>query len=214
MIEKNLNGFEVIFLLNLIPALRVKDVTLFDLLDQEFHYGEFAFFPRLAAHLGKIAGISASDAQDVGILSVLFYLSSKVHNDIMEQPGTQAQLQGALQMPVLLGDYLYSWFLLNMVECDKICCVPVYLSYLEQFNQQKIDTLLLQDREDSAQSGAQLMAQKTAEAITVVAQGDARMQDTLETAADNFYQEQWSLLYGEKINSLEALEARIQAAIV
>ena len=64
-------------MLHLAPALRVKDVTIFDLVDQEFYYGEFIFFSRLAAHLSRVAGISAEDGQEIGVLSELMYLSSK-----------------------------------------------------------------------------------------------------------------------------------------
>ena len=64
----------MIGLQNVIPALRVKDITIFDLLDQEFHYGEFVVFPKLAAYLGRIAAIPAKDAQEIGRISELVYL--------------------------------------------------------------------------------------------------------------------------------------------
>lgn len=214
MIEKNLNGFEVIFLLNLIPALRVKDVTIFDLLDQEFHYGEFIFFSRLANHLGKIVALSKKDAQDVGILSEIMYLSSKIHCSLVEQPETEQQLRAALQMPVLLGDLLYSRLIVHMTETGKTACLPVYLDYLRQFNQQRIDDLVQQKQTLHQEFYLVLLAQKTAAAIALLVGATATVQENLKIAAENYLREQWPLLYGEQITSLEALETRIQAELL
>ena len=61
----------MIRLQTLISALRVKDTTIFELLEQEFYYGDFIFFPQLTAHLGRIANINAKLVKEVGILSEL-----------------------------------------------------------------------------------------------------------------------------------------------
>ena len=203
----------MIFLLNLVPALRVKDVAIFDLLEQEFHYGEFIFFSQLAAHLGRIANISAKDAKEVGLLSELIYLSSKIHFFVAEKTDERTQCS-ALQMPVLIGDLLYSRFVVFLSEFGKVAYLPIYLEYLRQFNQQRIEDLQKQQDTVHTEYIVRLLSQKTAAVVASIAGGNGEMQNTLQTAAENFWQEQWALLYGKRVTSLADLEEQMLAAVI
>ena len=106
-------------MLHLAPALRVKDVTIFDLVEQEFYDGEFIFFSRLAAYLSKLAAIPAEDGQEIGVLSELMYLSSKMHVSLQTENESAQGLRTGLQMPVLLGDLLYGRFISALTEAKQ-----------------------------------------------------------------------------------------------
>ena len=131
----------MIGLQNVIPALRVKGSTIFDLLDQEFHYGEFVFFPQLAAYLGRVAAISVKDAQEIGRISELVYLYAKMHISVKEGTLEDAGFRSSVQMPVLLGDLFLGRFYRTLAECGKENCLPVYLDYMKALNSREVDQL-------------------------------------------------------------------------
>lgn len=193
-------------MLHLAPALRVKDVTIFDLVEQEFYYGEFIFFSRLAAHLSKLAAISAEDGQEIGVLSELMYLSSKMHVSLRTKNDTEQALRAGLQMPVLLGDLLYGRFILALTEAEKNSLLPVYIAYMRQFSARQAQASKTRD-----DFYIRLLVQKTAEAVAIVAGMDSAGQSRLESAAGDYWTEQWEQLQGGKITTLAALEAALQA---
>ncbi len=202
----------MICLQNLIPALRVKDVTIFDLLDQEFHYGEFTFFPKLATYLGRIAAIPLKDAQEIGRISELVYLYAKIHSSVKEGSLEDAGFRSAVQMPVLLGDLFLGRFYRTLAECDKEICLPVYLDYMKQLNSCAVDQLETGSVVEE-QAYVKLLAQKVAEAIAVLAGEGFAEGETLQVAAINYLQEQWSIQYGEAIQDISQLEEQLQAEL-
>lgn len=201
---------EVILLLNLIPALQVKNLTIFDLVGQPFQYGEFVCYSQLAAHLGKLAGISAEDAQEVGILSELLYLSSKLHDNLSEQVESTPQLRTELQMPVLLGDLMYGRFLSSITVAGKKEILPVYIEYLQQFNAKRIEMLRHDIPDESVVFYVGLLADKTAEVIARLAGMHTERQLELKRAAEAFMQKQWQK-HTEAVHSLMELEQMLQA---
>lgn len=196
-------------MLNLIPALQVKDLTIFDLAGQPFQYSEFVFYSQLASHLGKLAGISDEDAQDVGVLSELIYLSSKLHDNLAEQVDSVAQLRSSLQMPVLLGDLMYGRFLSSITVSGKKGILPVYIEYLQQFNALRIEMLRKQNTDSGTPFYVGLLAQKTAECIARLAGMHNGGSDELKRTAESFLQNHWQVS-GERITSLNMLEQMLQ----
>ncbi len=202
----------MICLQNLIPALRVKDVTIFDLLDQEFHYGEFVFFPKLAAYLGRIASIPVRDAKEIGRISELVYLYAKIHRSVKEGTLEVAGFRSAVQMPILLGDLFLGRFYRTLAECGKENCLPVYLDYMKQLNSCAIDELETASVE-SDHIDLVLLVQKVAEAIAVLAGEAVSDVENLKVAAENYLREQWAQMYGDSICSLTELESKLQAEL-
>lgn len=207
---REIRQFEVIVLLHLAPALRVKDVTIFDLVNQEFYYGEFIFFSRLAAYLSKIAGISAEDGQEIGILSELMYLSSKIHFCLNETTNGEQSLRRGLQMPVLVGDLLYGRFIVCLTESGKKDLLPVYMEYLRAFNAEQVH-VLRQNEEKTGVSYISLLAEKTAEAIMLLADKSSVQLEQLKQVAENYFKEHWTSMQGAPITQLAALENALQA---
>lgn len=203
----------MIGLQNVIPALRVKDSTIFDLLDQAFHYGEFVFFPQLAAYLGRIAAIPVKDAQEIGRISELVYLYAKIHSSVKEGTLEDAGFRSGVQMPVLLGDLFLGRFYRKLAECGKENCLPVYLDYMKELNSREIDQLEQQDSAEPDVFYLNLLAKKVAEAIVVLAGETFTETESLQVAAENYLQEQWPLMYGEAITSLAQLEDKLQAEL-
>ena len=117
-------------------------------------------------------------------------------------------------MPVLIGDLLYSRFVVFLSEFGKVAYLPIYLEYLRQFNQQRIDELQKQQDTAHTEYFVRLLSQKTAAVVTSVAGGNSELQNTLKTAAENFLQEQWALLYGKRVTSLADLEEQMLAAVI
>lgn len=194
---------------NVIPALRVKDITIFDLLDQEFHYGEFVVFPKLAAYLGRIAAIPAKDAQEIGRISELVYLYAKVHSSVKEGTLEDAGFRSSAQMPVLLGDLFLGRFYRTLAEYDKEICLPVYLDYMKALNSTAVDAL--EAGNDPDETYRTLLAKTVAQAIEVLAGESFTESESLQKAAENYLHEQWPLLYGERVDTLHELESRLQA---
>ena len=199
----------MICLPNVIPALRVKDITIFDLLDQEFHYGEFVVFPKLAAYLGRIAGIPKKDAQEIGRISELVYLYAKVHSSVKEGTLEDAGFRSSAQMPILLGDLFLGRFYRTLAECEKENCLPVYLDYMKALNSHAVDCL--EAGNDPDESYRMLLAKTVAQAIEILAGDGSSDGQSLQNAAEIYLQEQWPLLYGERITTLAELDSRLQA---
>ncbi len=197
---------------NLIPALRVKDVTIFDLLAQEFHYGEFVFFPKLAAYLGRVAAIPLKDAQELGRISELVYLYAKIHSSVQEGSLEDAGFRSNVQMPVLLGDLFLGRFYRMLAECEKENCLPVYLDYMKQLNSRAVDQLEA-DKHVFADADLELLAQKVAEAVAVLAGEGFTEGESLKVAAVNYLQEQWPAMYGDVIHNLSQLEDKLQTEL-
>lgn len=198
-------------MLNLIPALRIKDVTIFDLLNQEFYQGEFLFFSQLAAYLGKVAAIPEADAREIGMLSELVYLYAKLHISLQEKSMANEGFCGSVQMPVLIGDLFLGRFYRFLAESEKEVCLPVYMDFMRQMNGQQVDGLLEHPRTESRTSFCPLLVRKTAEAMAVFAGAQADMQQTLETAAEQYRQQHWDSVQGRQVTSLSALEECLQA---
>lgn len=201
----------MICLQNLIPALRVKHVTIFDLLDQEFHYGEFVVFPKLAAYLGRIAAIPAKDAQEIGRISELVYLYAKIHCSVKEGTLEDEGFRSRVQMPVLLGDLFLGRFYRTLAECEKENCLPVYLDFMKEMNSRALDRLETDVDSDFENEWLELLARKVAEAILVLAGEDVCDSENLQVAAENYLREQWPALYGQRISSVSELEIALQA---
>ena len=201
----------MICLQNLIPALRVKHVTIFDLLDQEFHYGEFVVFPKLAAYLGRIAAIPAKDAQEIGRISELVYLYAKIHSSVKEGTLEDEGFRSRVQMPVLLGDLFLGRFYRTLAECEKENCLPVYLDFMKEMNSQAFDRLETDVDSDFENEWLELLARKVAEAILVLAGENVCDSENLQVAAENYLRDQWPALYGQRISSVSELEIALQA---
>ena len=201
----------MICLQNLIPALRVKHVTIFDLLDQEFHYGEFVVFPKLAAYLGRIAAIPAKDAQEIGRISELVYLYAKIHSSVKEGTLEDEGFRSRVQMPVLLGDLFLGRFYRTLAECEKENCLPVYLDFMKEMNSQAVDRLETDVDSDFGNEWLELLARKVAEAILVLAGENVCDSENLQVAAENYLRDQWPALYGQRISSVSELEIALQA---
>lgn len=201
-------------MLNLIPALRVKDTTVMSLLRQEFYYGDFVFFPHLAVHLGRLAALPVQTAQKVGVLSALIYLSSKIHFAVQEQAETAQEMCTGVQMPVLLGDLLYGQFLRYLADQALEDYLPVYLTYLQQFNDRQVTDLQTGQSAESAEFYIQLLAEKTATVIGMLAGFGPDERQALEKAADQYLQMQWACLRGAPIEDIAVLEEKLQAELL
>ena len=198
-------------MLNLVPALKVKDTTILDLVGQDFCYAEFVFFYRLADKLGKMAEISPEEAEKVGFLSELIYLSSKIHFELKEEYEGESALRKDLQMPVLTGDLLYGRFVANITKLGKLDYLPDYMDYLKEFNAKQIDRLQDKETKKTAKYFTLLLAETTANIIASIAGKKDSDLAALRQAADAFLEEEWKLFYEEKITSLAVLEDKMKA---
>ena len=73
---------EQVMLKETVEIIRIKQQSVFDLLDIPFYQEDFCFFPELALALGEDAEITAEQASKFGILSEIIHLSSKIHLSI------------------------------------------------------------------------------------------------------------------------------------
>lgn len=195
----------------IIPALQIKDTTIFDLLWVEFHIGEFLFFPRLAEYLGEIAAIPLEDAKEIGAISELVYLYAKLHHSVTEEKPTASLFCGEVQMPILLGDLFLGRFYRTLAECGKEACLPFYLEYMKRINQKAVDKLQRRENKETDWYYRDLLVEYTADVTGMLANRESQ---TLRQAAANFLQDQWSVLYGECIDNLDTLKQQLQVVML
>ena len=191
---------------NLAEALRVKDSSVFELVHHTFYERDFLYFAHLAAHLGKMTGCDEKDAMEFGKLSELLYLSSLLHFSLTEVTENTAQLRAEKQMPVLLGDLLYGRFITTLTEYKKTAHLPIYLTYLKQFNADGVNALegrMAYTMDDAAA----FLTAKTAE---VMASFSGCAADSVLSEAHAYLCEHWERLKGEKVSTFAALEALLQ----
>lgn len=191
---------------NLAMAMQVKDSSIFDLLHHTFYERDFIFFAHLAVQLGNLTGCSEKEALEFGELSELLYLSSLLHFSLTEHTETTEQLRAEKQMPVLLGDLLYGRFISALIKNKKTVCLPIYFSYLKQFNADGVEHL--EGRKAYAMGDAiVLLTKKTAEAMAVFAGVE---KDAVTAEAERYLETHWELLQGEKVSTYAALESLLQ----
>ena len=185
-----------------VDALRVKDNSIFDLLHHTFYERDFLFFIRLAKHLGERTGCEEQKAIELGKLSQLLYLSSVLHFSITEATTDTQILRAEKQMPVLLGDLLYGRFISALTATGNTAYLPIYLTYLKQFNANGVDHLegrMAFDLDDAAV----LLMKKTAEIFAVVLHQDAV---AVLTDAEQYFAEEWIASKREKVTNMTELE--------
>ncbi len=201
----------MIRLQTLISALRVKDTTIFELLEQEFYYGDFIFFPQLTAHLGRIANINAKLVKEVGILSELVYLYAKIHGSISAERTRNEKFSKTVQMPVLLGDLFLGKFYKTLHEYAREDTLTIYLEFMKELNRERIGQL--EQSSGKIFNWIALLIETTVNVLCMLAESTAEERNILYHAAQNFREEYDTIFHEERITGLSALERRLQAEL-
>lgn len=201
----------MIRLQTLISALRVKDTTIFELLEQEFYYGDFIFFPQLTAYLGRIANINTRLVKEVGILSELVYLYAKIHGSIATEGTKGEKFCKTVQMPVLLGDLFLGKFYKTLHEYAREDTLTIYLEFMKELNRERIGKL--EKPSGEIFNWIALLTETTVNVLCMLAGITAEEKDILYNAAQNFREEYGTVFHEERITGLSALEQRLQAEL-
>lgn len=201
----------MIRLQTLISALRVKDTTIFELLEQEFYYGDFIFFPQLTAYLGRIANINTRLVKEVGILSELVYLYAKIHGSIATEGTKGEKFCKTVQMPVLLGDLFLGKFYKTLHEYAREDTLTIYLEFMKELNRERIGQL--EKPSGKIFNWIVLLTETTVNVLCMLAGITAEEKDILYNAAQNFREEYGTVFHEERITGLSALERRLQAEL-
>ncbi len=201
----------MIRLQTLISALRVKDTTIFELLEQEFYYGDFIFFPQLTAYLGRIANINTRLVKEVGILSELVYLYAKIHGSIATEGTKGEKFCKTVQMPVLLGDLFLGKFYKTLHEYAREDTLTIYLEFMKELNRERIGQL--EKPSGKIFNWIVLLTETTVNVLCMLAGITAEEKDILYNAAQNFREEYGTVFHEERITGLSALEQRLQAEL-
>ncbi len=201
----------MIRLQTLISALRVKDTTIFELLEQEFYYGDFIFFPQLTAYLGRIANINTRLVKEVGILSELVYLYAKIHGSIATEGTKGEKFCKTVQMPVLLGDLFLGKFYKTLHEYAREDTLTIYLEFMKELNRERIGQL--EKPSGKIFNWIALLTETTVNVLCMLAGITAEEKDILYNAAQNFREEYGTVFHEERITGLSALEQRLQAEL-
>lgn len=201
----------MIRLQTLISALRVKDTTIFELLEQEFYYGDFIFFPQLTAYLGRIANINTRLVKEVGILSELVYLYAKIHGSIATEGTKGEKFCKTVQMPVLLGDLFLGKFYKTLHEYAREDTLTIYLEFMKELNRERIGQL--EKPSGKIFNWIALLTETTVNVLCMLAGITAEEKDILYNAAQNFREEYGTVFHEERITELSALEQRLQAEL-
>lgn len=201
----------MIRLQTLISALRVKDTTIFELLGQEFYYGDFIFFPQLTAYLGRIANINTRLVKEVGILSELVYLYAKIHGSIATEGTKGEKFCKTVQMPVLLGDLFLGKFYKTLHEYAREDTLTIYLEFMKELNRERIGQL--EKPSGKIFNWIVLLTETTVNVLCMLAGITAEEKDILYNAAQNFREEYGTVFHEERITGLSALEQRLQAEL-
>ena len=190
-----------------VEMIRIKQQSIFDLLDIPFYQEDFCFFPELALALGEAAGITAEQASKFGVLSEIIHLSSKIHLMIAEDTPTAQSERKQMQLPILVGDLLYGRFIHYLTVHDLEQYLPLYLQYLKDLNSHAANSLREGSvwQENKFAKQMEMLAAATAE-IFVLVSGEEKRQ-ALSAKATQMVVEKWPTWLEKKIMSLAELES-------
>lgn len=191
---------------DLAEAMRVNNSSVFELTDHTFYERDFVFFADLMSYLAKLTGCDEKNAMESAKLSQLLYLSSLLHFSLTEKTETTEQLRNEKQMPVLLGDLLYGRFISTLTETGKNVYLPNYLAYLKQFNRCCIEDLEGRFSFGMTQAASMLMEQSAR--VMAAFAGTEPIATLYE--AELFFAEEWNPRKGDKISSMEELDALLE----
>lgn len=116
-------------------SLRNND--FFELLGMDFYLQEFLFFPQEAYFFAKINASDEEKAKEIGIVSSLVYLSTKIHFLLNNED--KENFAAKVQFPILLGDLLYGKVIEILSSGSCSAYISDYLIYLQRLNAGTVD---------------------------------------------------------------------------
>lgn len=120
--------------------LKIKSGMSTDILDTNFSKIDMTFYPYLALLATQGPKGITKKARTLAVVSQIMYLSTEVHNQIPEDC-IDEHFSKRIQLPILVGDLLYSRFYEVLCAEDCIEYLDYYVEYISQLNLKWVDYL-------------------------------------------------------------------------
>lgn len=107
-------------------SLKLKKCSSLDILEKNFSQNDLLFFPRLTLLAAQGPKGINNKIRTLAVLIQIIYLSTEIHNRIPENVLDKKKFEKEIQLPILVGDFLYSKFY-------DILCVEDCIEFLDDF---------------------------------------------------------------------------------
>jgi len=137
---RNLDLEISLILARIYKYLKIKSGNSTDILNISFSKIDMTFFPYLALLAAQGPKGINKKIRTLAVASQIMYLSSEIHNQIPEDAKNE-EFAKETQLPILVGDLLYSRFYEILCTEDCIEYLDYYVEYISQLNLKWVDYL-------------------------------------------------------------------------
>jgi hypothetical protein len=120
--------------------LKIRSGISIDILHSKFSKLDMTFFPLLSLIAGQGSKGITNKNRTLAVVSQIVFLSTEIHNQIPEST-EKSQFAKQVQLPILVGDLLYSRFYEILCKNDCIEYLDYFLDYLSNLNLKWVDYL-------------------------------------------------------------------------
>jgi len=120
--------------------LKIKSGMSTDILNKSFSKLDMTFYPYLALVASQGPKGITKKIRTLAVFSQVMYLSTEIHNQIPEDSPNK-EFTNKVQLPILVGDLLYSKFYEILCTEDCFEFLDYYTEYVSQLNLKWIDYL-------------------------------------------------------------------------
>ncbi|NLT96069.1 MAG: hypothetical protein GXW85_11195 [Clostridia bacterium] len=120
--------------------LKINSGISIDILNTKFSKLDMSFYPILALLAAQCSKGLSKKNRTLAVASQVLFLSTEIHNQIPENAGKN-QFAKQIQLPILVGDLLFSRFYEILCKEDCIEYLNHYLDYIANLNHKWVDYL-------------------------------------------------------------------------
>jgi len=137
----NLNLELSLILARVYRSLKLKKSFTLDILEKDFSRDDMIFFPKLTLLAAQGPKGINKKIRTLAVLVQIMYLSTEIHSQITDGNINKNKFLNKVQLPILVGDFLYSKFydILCAEEC--IDFLDDFIHYITELNLNWIDYL-------------------------------------------------------------------------
>jgi len=137
---RNLDLEISLILARIYKNLKIKSGDSTDILNRNFSKIDMTFFPYLTLLAAQGPKGINKKIRTLAVTTQIMYLSTKIHNKIPEDT-LEIEFTKQVQLPILVGDLLYSRFYEILCTEDCIEYLNYYVEYISQLNLKWVDYL-------------------------------------------------------------------------
>lgn len=137
--NRNLDLELTLITARLYKYLKIKSGVSLDILNVNFSKLDMLFIPQLILLVSQNGKGFNNKTRTLAVVSQIMYLSTEIHNQIPENEDTS--FRENIQLPILVGDLLYSKFFEILCTEDSIEYLDYFVEYVSQLNENWVEFL-------------------------------------------------------------------------